>query len=117
MTMPARAERFCVESNKLVYSVTPVRGRPYTIRCPVNVFEEIALTVEETDEKGFAAAELAERSKATWVQTCAVLAFLQELGFINRQRRRYYRAIGYLYLEAMTEYYALAEKGSEAWRE
>ncbi len=110
MTMPTRIERFCVENNQLVYSVTPTRGRPYTIRCPVNVFEEIALAVEETDAKGFAAAELAERSKATWVQTCAVLAFLHELGFINRQRRRYYRAIGYLYLEAMIEFYALTGK-------
>ena len=112
--MPATRERdetFTVLDGHLVRSVVPARGKPYEHRCPRESFEIIAHAVDEFGEVGFTLETLVEREALPFTQVAVALAFLKERGVIETRYRRNYAATDSVHLDAMTEFYALAENG------
>lgn len=111
-----RQETFEVESGYLVRKVVPRRGQPYEHRCPKAAFEQIAYSAEELGEQGFTLDSLLEYQciagpDVTFTNVAVALAFLRERGFLDVRHRRNYAATPSVHLDAMTEYFALAENG------
>jgi hypothetical protein len=112
--MPATRERmetFEVADDHLVRKVVPRRGKPYEHRCPRASFERIAHAADENGEQGFTLETLAEHEDLPSTQAAVALAFLRERGILDVRHRRNYAATHSVHLDAMTEYYALAENG------
>ena len=118
MTATDRIECFAVASDHLIRSVTPVRGTPYEHRCPRAAYEAIAQAADqfsaEYGDSGFTLEELAKAAGTPSTQAAVVLAFMKERGCVVTRYRRNYAASRCLFEDAMTEYWALAEKGQEA---
>ena len=113
-----RQESFAIDaSGALVRSVVPVRGEPYQHRCDKAVFEAVAHLAQEarqpfTIEDLHGAANAVPGTNATWTQVAVAYAFLRERGIlVPAGRRRHAVAGADAYLDAMTEYHALREKG------
>lgn len=109
------AETFEVSDGHLVRKVIPVRGQPYEHRCPRAAFEQIAHAAAELGEQGFTLTELVEYEHTagrdvTFTNVGVALAFLRERGILDIRYRRNYAATDSVHLDAMTEYWALAEK-------
>ena len=109
--MPERIETFGVRDGHLVRSVVPARGKPYEHRCPRESFETIAHAVDEFSEAGFTLETLVEREALPFTPVAVALAFLKERSIIETRYRRNYAATNGAHLDAMTEFYALAEDG------
>ncbi len=117
--MPAttpRVETFSVEDDHLVRAVVPRRGRPYEHRCPRAAFEQVAHAAEELGEQGFTLASLVDYERSaggdvTFTNVAVALAFLRERGIVEARFRRNYAATDSVHLDAMTEFFALAENG------
>ncbi len=112
---PARSEHFSVAHGHLVRSVVPLRGDPYEHRCTRASFEAVARAAEmfglEVGDPGFTLDELATAADAPFTQAAVALAFMKERGCVATRYRRSYAASACLFEDAMTEYWALAEKG------
>ncbi len=111
-----RTEIFEVLDDHLVRKVVPARGQPYEHRCPRGVFEEIAHAADELGEQGFTLDSLLKYERqagrdATFTNVAVALAFLRERGILDVRYRRNYAATTCVHLDAMTEYWALAEHG------
>jgi hypothetical protein len=110
-------QTFAVEAGQvLVRRVIPRRGQPYEHACPLASFEQVAHAAEELGADGFTLDSLVgyEHKAGRYVpHTCVAvtLAFLRERGLIDVHRRRNFAADG-LHLDAMVEFYALAEKAT-----
>lgn len=112
-----RDERFSVAHDHLVRSVVPARGEPYEHRCPRAAYETIAHAAEllssEVGDPGFTLEELAKAAGTPSTQAAVTLAFMKERGCVVTEYRRNYAAGRCLFEDAMTEYWALAEKAAE----
>jgi len=109
--MPTRAERvesFVVLDDHLIRRVVPARGQPYEHRCPREAFERVAHAADELAD-GFTLATLATHEGLPWTQVAVALAFLKDRGIIDTRYRKNHAATGGVHLDAMTEYFALAE--------
>ena len=111
-----RIETFDVCDDHLVRRVVPVRGRPYEHRCPRAAFEQIAHAAEELGERGFTLESLVEYERnagrdVTFTNVAVALAFLRERSILDVRYRRNHAATAAVHLDAMTEYWALAENG------
>ncbi len=82
--------------------------RDYTHRCPRAAFERIAHAAEELTE-GFTLEMLSTHEELPWTQVAVALDFLKERGIIDTRSRKNHAATGSVHLDAMTEYFALAE--------
>jgi hypothetical protein len=111
--MADRTESFSIAGNHLIRSVVPARGQPYEHRCPRSSFEEIAHVIDELNRDGrtFTLEELVEITDLPSSQIAVALAFMKERGCVVTQWRRNSAACSCLFEDAMTEYWALAEKG------
>jgi len=103
-------DTFVVEHGYLVRKVIPRRGRPYEHRCPLASFEQIAHAAEELGVEGFTLETIAVQEDLPFTQVAIALAFLRERSILEVRRRRNYAATISLHLDAMTEYWALAEE-------
>jgi predicted Rossmann fold nucleotide-binding protein DprA/Smf involved in DNA uptake len=106
-----RTETFEVLDDHLIRKVVPARGRPYEHRCPRASFEQIAHAIDELGDEGFTLESLVEREGLPFTQVAVALAFLKERGMIETRYRRNYPATDSVHLDAMTEFWALAENG------
>jgi len=109
-TLP-RVESFQVEDDHLIRKVVPIRGRPYTHRCPRKAFERVAFAVDEAGDQAFNLESLVQREDLPFTQVAVALAFIKERGIVETRYRRNYAATPCAHLDAMTEFYALAENG------
>jgi hypothetical protein len=115
-TTHERNEAFEVIDDHLIRKVVPRRGEPYEHRCPKASFEQIAHAVEELGEQGFTLESLLQYERnadrdVTFTNVAVALAFLRERGILDVRYRRNYAATPCAHLDAMTEYFALAENG------
>ncbi len=111
-----RHEIFEVIDDHLVRKVVPRDGEPYEHRCPKASFEQIAHATEELGEQGFTLKSLLDYERQAdrdvrFTQVAVALAFLKERGIVETRYRRNYAATPCAHLDAMTEFYALAENG------
>ena len=109
-----RNETFEVIDDHLVRKVVPRRGRPYEHRCPRSSFEQIAHAAEECGVNGFTLESLVDHERGAghdvpFTNVAVTLAFLKERGIVETRYRHNYAATQCVHLEAMTEFYALAE--------
>lgn len=109
-------ETFQVIDDHLVRKVVPRRGKPYEHRCPKEAFEQIAHAAEELGEQGFTIKSLLQNERGadgivTFTDIAVALAFLRERGILDTRRRRNFAATLSVHLDAMTEFFALAENG------
>ncbi len=118
-SLPARApggrqESFEVFDDHLVRKVVPIRGQPYEHRSPRAAFEQISHAAEELGEQGFTLETLVDYERCagrdlTFTNVAIALAFLRERSILDVRYRRNYSATTAVHLDAMTEYWALAE--------
>jgi hypothetical protein len=114
-----RDVRYFVEDGHLVRTVAldrPGGPRTYTHRCSKRAFEAVAHLLNETprEGEGTALAEIAEREQLPFTQANVALEFLKERGIVDVRHRRCYPATLHTHLDAMTEFYALADAGGQA---
>ncbi len=115
-TTRERSETFEVFDDHLIRKVVPARGQPYEHRCPRASFEQIAHAAEELGERGFTLESLVDYERragrdVTFTNVAVALAFLRERSILEVRYRRNYAATASVHLDAMTEYWALAENG------
>lgn len=106
-----RNETFEIEDDHLIRRVVPPRGEPYEHRCPRTSFEQVAHAIDEAGGEGFTLELLVEREDLPFTQVAVALAFLKERGIVETRYRRNYAATPCAHLDAMTEYFALAQNG------
>ncbi len=111
-----RNETFEVIDDHLVRKVVPRDGEPYEHRCPKASFEQIAHATEELSEQGFTLKSLLDYERQAdrdvrFTQVAVALAFLRERSILDVRYRRNYAATDAVHLDAMTEYFVLAENG------
>jgi len=106
-----RNETFEVIDNHLVRKVVPHHGEPYEHRCRRASFEQVAHAIDELGDETFTLESLVEREDLPFTQIAVALAFLKERGIVETRYRRNHAATQYAHLDAMTEFYALAENG------
>jgi len=104
-----RNETFEVIDNHLVRKVVPRRGEPYEHRCRRKAFEQVAHAIDELGDETFTLESLVEREDLPFTQVAVALAFFKERGIVETRYRRNYAATGAVHLDAMTEYFALAQ--------
>jgi len=112
--MPAttpRVETFEAVDDHLVRKVVPRRGEAYEHRCPRASFERVAHAVDEAGDDAFTLGTLVAHEDLPFTQVAVALAFLKERGIVETRYRRNYAATQCAHLDAMTEFYALAENG------
>ena len=106
-----RNELFDVEDDHLIRRVVPRSGKPYEHRSPRKAFEQVAFAIDEAGDEAFTLESLVEREDLPFTQAAVALAFLKERGIVETRYRRNYAATDGVHLDAMTEFYALAENG------
>lgn len=104
-----RNESFTVLDGHLVRKIAPRRGQPYEHRCPRASFEQVAHAAEELGESGFTLESLVRRENLPFTQVAVALAFFKERGIVEARYRRNYAATRCVHLDAMTEFFVLAE--------
>ncbi len=102
-------ETFEVIDDHLVRKVVPRRGEPYEHRCPKASFEQVAHSVDEFASETFTLESLVQREDLPFTRVAVALAFMKERGIVETRFRRNYAATDGVHLDAMTEYFALAE--------
>ncbi len=110
MTAATRDETFTLLDGQLVQTVAPARGRPYEHRCPLPSFERVAHAVDEAGGDGFTLETLVAHEGLPFTQVSVALAFMKERGCVTTRYRRNHAATDCVHLDAMTEFYALAEQ-------
>ena len=110
-----REVRFSVEDGCLVRTVVadPADGRSYRHRCTKDNFETVAHAINETppEGEGITLDRIRRQEGLPFTQAHVALEFLKERGLVDVRHRRCYPATTDVYLDAMIEYYALAENG------
>ena len=105
---------FKADGNYLERYAVPKHGNPYTHRCPRRSFEQITHAIDELGDRTFTLESLAAAEGLPKTQVATALAFLKDIGVIRVLGHTKRAAVDCVHLEAMVEYYALAEKASEA---
>lgn len=109
-------ETFSVREGVLTRSVVPKRGVPYTHTCDQDVYEQVALAIDELVGASFTYEEIRQIIDAPFTQVAVAIALLRERGLIETaQRRRSVAASADdTYLGAMIEWHALREEPAAA---
>jgi len=102
-------ESFDAFDGFLIRDVAPTRGRRYRHRCPLATFEQVAHAIDDLGTAGFTLEIIVARESLPWTRVAVALAFMRERGIIETRGRKSYAATGAVHLDAMTEYWALAE--------
>lgn len=109
---------FTVQNECLLRTVTGSEGdrRTYTHRCTRRTYETVAHAIEETsaDGEGTTLLVIARQEDLPFSQVNVALEFLKERGLVDVRCRRSYPATGSTHLDAMVEFYALAEGATPA---
>ena len=84
-------------------------GEPYEHRCPKASVEQVAHAVDELASEGSTLESLVQREGLPFTQVAVAPAFLKERGIVETRYRRNYAATGAVHLDAMTEYFSLAQ--------
>jgi hypothetical protein len=108
-----RSVVFFVQDGCLVRIVAGKEGddRTYTHRCAKHVFETVAHAVNEAPREGdgTSLAAIVRQEKLPFTQVNVALEFFKERGLVDVRHRHCYRATEDVYLDAMVEWYALAD--------
>lgn len=105
-----RDERFTVQENILTRRVRPARGTPYAHTCDLDIFENVAHTIDELKGASFTVEIIRAATNAPWSQVAVAIAFLKERGCIApTQRRQHAASTESVHLDAMVEWHALAQ--------
>jgi len=104
-----RNETFEVLDDHMIRKVVPRRGESYEHRCPRASFKQVAHAIDEAGNEGFTLESLVQREDLPFTQVAVALAFLKERGIVDTRYRRNYAATDGVHLDAMTEYFALAQ--------
>ncbi len=109
-----RDVRFDVRDGCLVRTVTEAGNdsRTYCHRCMKTTLETVAHAMDETpfEGEGTSGELIARQEDLPYTQVHVALGFLKERGIVNVRHRRCYPATQDAYLDAMTEFHALAEE-------
>ncbi|MDI9382277.1 MAG: hypothetical protein QM845_15610 [Verrucomicrobiota bacterium] len=112
MARRERNETFEVLDGHLIRKVVPARGEPYEHRCPVAALDRVAQAIDELGDEPFTLETIFCQEDIPWTQIAVAVAFLKERGIVDtRYRRNYAATTTGVHLDAMTEYFALAEGG------
>ncbi len=107
-TRRQRSETFEVRDGHLIREVVPHRGEPYTHRCSLASFEQVAHAIDDAKDGGFTLETVVAGEDLPFTQVAVALAFLKVRGIIDtRFRRNHAATVTGVHLDAMTEYYAL----------
>lgn len=105
-----RNETFGIDGETLLRFVEPRRGKPYRHTCTLEIFNDLALTIETYRGSPFIGDDLVKSMGAPHSQVFTALAFLRERGCIVASYGRASRAAdGFIYEDAMIEWHALRE--------
>lgn len=105
-----RNVRFFFDKDCLVREITSdVSDRKYRHRCDLETFEKVAHAIEEmaVSSNGITLPTLVEYEGVPYSQANVAIEFLKDRGILEVRLRRSY-PIQNAYLEAMTEWHALA---------
>lgn len=107
-----RLEAFTVDSGVfLLRHVVPRSGEPYIHSCTRENFEIVAHTIEELNGASFKGEEIVAATGLPSSQVSTAVAFLNERGILDSVfRRRLKAATEMVYIDAMTEFFALYEE-------
>jgi hypothetical protein len=110
-----RDVRFFVQDGCLVRTVTSdgSDGRSYSHRCDMKTYETVAHAIAETPAEGDGTSLLivVHAESLPYTRVNVALEFLKERGIVDVRHRRCYPGSSEVYLDAMVEFHALAEKG------
>jgi hypothetical protein len=108
-----QCESFSITENVLVRSVVPKRGKPYDHTCDLDIYEAVALAIDDLVGASFTYEEIRASISdgAPFTQVAVAIAFLRERGLIETAHRRRSVATSAddTYLGAMIEWHALRE--------
>jgi hypothetical protein len=112
--MAERDESFAIVENVLVRTVVPRRGQPYQHTCGKEVFDEVCHAIDKRSGGSFTSLEIREPVNAPYTQVDVAFAFLKERGcIVPTIRKRHVGATSDVHCDAMIEWHALREKGSD----
>jgi len=89
-------------------------GHRYEHRCSLETLRAVAHHFDGRDSDQRTLNQIAGAERVAWTQAAVALAFLKERGIVERHGDANHAASNDCYLDAMTEYHALREKGPEA---
>jgi len=88
-------------------------GHRYEHRCSLETLRAVAHHFDGRDSGQRTLNQIAGAERVAWTQAAVALAFLKERGIVERRGDSNHAASADCYLDAMTEYHALREKGPE----
>jgi len=105
-------EHFRVDDQgALVRTRVSTDGHRYEHRCSLDTLKDVAHHFNGCDSDQRTLNQIAGAERVAWTQAAVALAFLKERGIVERRGDANHAASGDCYLDAMTEYHALREKG------
>ena len=109
-----REEAFGFDGPMLVRRVVPRRGEPYEHRCTLETFTEVAHMVADAGHDGVTIDDVAGPADLPFTQVAVALAFMRERScIVPVHGRRHVAASDIVVEDAMVEWHALREKGSQ----
>lgn len=83
----------------------------YEHRCSLETLQAVAHHFDGRDSDQRTLNQIAGAERVAWTQAAVALAFLKERGIVERRGDSNHAASGDCFLDAMTEYHALRDKG------
>lgn len=105
-----RDETFAIAEKILTRHVIPAedRGKPYAHTCDLDVFENVAHTIDKLNGASFTFEVIRAATNAPFTQVAVAIAFLKERGcVVPTQRRHHAAATECVHLDALVEWHAL----------
>ncbi|MCH8242693.1 MAG: hypothetical protein IH897_08795 [Planctomycetes bacterium] len=113
-----RDVQYVVQDGCLVRTVTAGSGdgRAYRHRCMKSTLEKVAHAIGATpfDGVGTTGERIVREEDLPFTQVHVAMGFLKERGIVDVRHRRFYPVSQDAYLDAMIEFYALAEESKRA---
>jgi len=105
-------EHFYVDDQgALVRTRISTDGHRYEQRCSIDTLQTVAHHFDGGDSDQRTLNQIAGAEQVAWTQAAVALAFLKERGIVERRGDSNHAASGDCFLDAMTEYHALRDKG------
>ncbi|MAY74848.1 MAG: hypothetical protein CMJ31_09090 [Phycisphaerae bacterium] len=107
-------EHFRVDDHgALVRTSIAADDHRYEHRCSLDTLQAVTHHFDGGDSDQRTLNQIVGVERVAWTQAAVALAFLKERGIVERRDDINHAASGDCYLNAMTEYHALREKGPE----
>lgn len=107
-------EHFRVDDHgALVRTRVSTDGHRYEHRCALDTLQAVAHHFDGRNSDQRTLNQIAGAEQVAWTQAAVALAFLKERGIVERRGGANHAASTDCYLDAMTEYHVLREKGPE----